>query len=117
MALHLPTGRLKTRLGMSRHRDANPVPTSPLADDLDTGTLGPVISYVMCASYVDIKSFTLSGCLYYQTLQIKYDLIICLTEAVPMMSLKKRFSMTSGVTVLKTDNVSSIFPNLAGLCK
>ena len=35
MALHLPIGPLKTQ-------DANPVPTSPLADDIATAPLGPV---------------------------------------------------------------------------
>ena len=36
MALHLPTGPLKTHLGWSRYKDANPVSISPLADDLAT---------------------------------------------------------------------------------
>ena len=35
MALRLPIGPLKTR-------DANPIPTSPLADDLATATSGPI---------------------------------------------------------------------------
>ena len=35
VALHLPMGPLKTR-------DANPVPTSPLADDIPTAPSGPV---------------------------------------------------------------------------
>ena len=34
MALHLHIGPLKPSLGWSRNRDAKPVPTSPLADDL-----------------------------------------------------------------------------------
>ena len=36
MALHLPIGPLKPALGWSRYRDVNPVPTSPLADDIAT---------------------------------------------------------------------------------
>ena len=31
------------RLGRSRYRDANPVPTSPLTDDIVTETSGPVV--------------------------------------------------------------------------
>ena len=42
MALHLPTGPLKTR-----YRDANPVPSSPLADDLATAPSGPVTPVLM----------------------------------------------------------------------
>ena len=33
MALHLPIEPLKPALGLSRYRDANPGPSSPLADD------------------------------------------------------------------------------------
>ena len=36
MALHLPDGSLKIRSGLERYRDANQVPTSPLADDMAT---------------------------------------------------------------------------------
>ena len=39
MAIHLPIGPLKS---WSLHRDANPVPTSPLADDVTTAPSGPV---------------------------------------------------------------------------
>ena len=43
MALHLPIGPLKQPAqGWSRYRDANPVPTSPLADDIATAPSGPV---------------------------------------------------------------------------
>ena len=42
MALHLPIGRLKTALGWNPYRDANPVPTSPIADDIATVPSGPV---------------------------------------------------------------------------
>ena len=31
-----------TSRSLSRYRDANPVPTSPLADDIATAPLGPV---------------------------------------------------------------------------
>ena len=34
MALHLSIGALKPTVGWSRYRDANLVPTSPLADDI-----------------------------------------------------------------------------------
>ena len=34
MTLYLPIGPLKTRSKKIRYRDANPVPTSPLADDI-----------------------------------------------------------------------------------
>ena len=37
MALHLPIGPLKPALGLSRYRDANPVPTIPLAESLRQG--------------------------------------------------------------------------------
>ena len=36
-------GPLKTTLGWSQYRDENSVPTSPLADDLDTVPSGPVL--------------------------------------------------------------------------
>ena len=42
MTLHLPIGHLKTALGWSRYRDANPVPTIPLADDITNAPLGLV---------------------------------------------------------------------------
>ena len=41
MALHLPFWSLKTRFGLEPGRDANPVPTTPLADDLGTAPSGP----------------------------------------------------------------------------
>ena len=41
MTLHLPIGP-KPALGWSRYRDANPVPTSPLSDDITTAPSGPV---------------------------------------------------------------------------
>ena len=40
VAIHLPIGPLK--LAWSRYRDTNPVPTSPLADDITTAPSGPV---------------------------------------------------------------------------
>ena len=43
MALHVPIGPLKkTALGWSRYRYANPLPTSPVADDIGTAPLEPV---------------------------------------------------------------------------
>ena len=42
MALHLPVGPLKTRSGLEPVRDANPVPTSPFADDITTAPSRPV---------------------------------------------------------------------------
>ena len=42
---------LKPALGWNRYLDVNPVPTSPLADDLATAPLGPVsdiIKPVVC---------------------------------------------------------------------
>ena len=45
MALHLPNGPLKTRSGLDQYRDVNPVPTSPLADDIATAPSGPVRPY------------------------------------------------------------------------
>ena len=44
LALHLPIGHLKTRFGLDRCRGANTVPISPLADDIGTAPLGPVIN-------------------------------------------------------------------------
>ena len=35
-------GPVKTRSGLSRYRDANAAPTSPLADDIATAPSGPV---------------------------------------------------------------------------
>ena len=48
VALHLPTVFFvyKQALCWSRYRDANPVPTSPLADDLATEQSGPVRRYI-----------------------------------------------------------------------
>ena len=44
MALHLPSGPFKkTAVGMSQYRYANPIPTSPLADDTTT-----VVGYLAC---------------------------------------------------------------------
>ena len=37
VALHLPTGPLKARSVLELYRDANPVPTSSLFDDIATG--------------------------------------------------------------------------------
>ena len=42
VALYLTIGPLKTALGWSRYRDAYPVPTSPLADDIATAPSGLV---------------------------------------------------------------------------
>ena len=39
VAIHLPIG---SSLGWSRYRDANPVSTSPLADNITTAPSGPV---------------------------------------------------------------------------
>ena len=41
MALHMPTGLLKNALGWNQYQDANPVPTSPLADCIATAPSGP----------------------------------------------------------------------------
>ena len=46
VALHLPIGPLNTSSGLERYRDTNPVPTSPLADDITTTSLGPVFSTI-----------------------------------------------------------------------
>ena len=43
VVLHLLIGSFKTALDWSRYRDANPVPTSPLADDITTAPSGPVL--------------------------------------------------------------------------
>ena len=48
MALHLPIEPLKPALGWSR--DTNPVPTSPLADDLATAPSGPVLRRSLLSS-------------------------------------------------------------------
>ena len=40
VALHLLIGPLKHALDLSRYQDANPVPTSPFADDIATALLG-----------------------------------------------------------------------------
>ena len=43
VARHLPSGYFKkSALGWSRYRDANPVPKSPLADDIAIMPSGPV---------------------------------------------------------------------------
>ena len=42
MVVHLPIGSLKPALGWSQYQDANPVPTSPLADDISTAPSGAV---------------------------------------------------------------------------
>ena len=49
MALHLPIGPLKPAVGWSRYQDANPVSTSPLANDLATVPLEPVVQ-MLCLS-------------------------------------------------------------------
>ena len=50
--------RRKPALGWSRYRDANPVPTSPLADEITTAPSGPVISllYIYNASWKQLRS-------------------------------------------------------------
>ena len=46
MALHLPIGPLKNPvMGWSRYRDANPVPISPLPNDLATASSRPVLQF------------------------------------------------------------------------
>ena len=52
MAVHLLIGHLKTRSGLDwiRYRDANPVPTSSLADDTATAPSGPVIGRLIHAA-------------------------------------------------------------------
>ena len=52
MALHLPIGPLKPALDWSWYRDANPVPTSPLADDRAT---------VYIISYLSEPALTMSS--------------------------------------------------------
>ena len=42
MAYYLPIGPLKTRSGMEPYRDANPVPSTPLTDDIATAPSGLV---------------------------------------------------------------------------
>ena len=44
MALLDPLDLLKAALGWSKYRDANPVHSSPLADDLATAPSGPVLN-------------------------------------------------------------------------
>ena len=45
MAIHLPIGPLKTRSGLE------PVPTSPLADDITTAPSGPVIEQLKVSAF------------------------------------------------------------------
>ena len=46
VALHLPIGLLKNpAVGWNRYRDANPVPTSLLADGNATAPSGPVLFF------------------------------------------------------------------------
>ena len=42
MASHLPIGPLKTTRGSNQYRDANPVPTGPLANYLATVPFKPI---------------------------------------------------------------------------
>ena len=47
----LPIGSLKPHLGWSRYRDANPVPTSPLVDDMANALSGLVyhtVHWILC---------------------------------------------------------------------
>ena len=46
VAIHLPIGSLKTCSGLERYRDVNPVPTSPLTNDIATALLRPVFCSV-----------------------------------------------------------------------
>ena len=54
MALHLPMGLLKTRSGLERYRDANPIPIGTLADDIATAPSGPVFMFVSPIDYHSI---------------------------------------------------------------
>ena len=57
MALHLPIESLKKPpLSWSRYRDENPVPTSPLADDVTTAPSGPVSS---CLLFIEYEGYVL----------------------------------------------------------
>ena len=56
MGLYLPIGSLKTRPGWRRYRDANPVPTSPLDNDLATVPSGPVLHIEPRWVYVIVRS-------------------------------------------------------------
>ena len=51
VVIHLPIGPLNHALGWSRYQDTNPVPTSPLDDDITTASSGPVTLLVQVASY------------------------------------------------------------------
>ena len=52
MALHLPNEHLKPRSGLENIRDANSVPTSPLADNLATAPSGPVCSRIFMFLFI-----------------------------------------------------------------
>ena len=57
MVLHLPTGPLKTRSGLELVRGyTNPVPTSPIADDIATAPSGPVIILKNVSSFISVKT-------------------------------------------------------------
>ena len=60
VAIHLPIGPLKTRCGWSQYRDANTVPTNPLADDIATAPSAPVI-YVCMHVCMYVRTY---ACLY-----------------------------------------------------
>ena len=53
MAIHLSIRSLKPRSGLEPYRDANPVPTSPLGEDITSAPSGSVWRYGFVSLYVD----------------------------------------------------------------
>ena len=56
-----PLGLYKHALGWSRHRDANTVPTSPLADDIATAPSEPVAKEQTARLLYSLGSFPVGG--------------------------------------------------------
>ena len=61
VAIHQPIGSLKTHSGLDQYRDANQVPTSPLADDVTTAPLGPVVSFQIVSHWKHVLLVCMSS--------------------------------------------------------
>ena len=60
MVLHLPIASLKTDSGRSQYRDANPVPTSFVTDDLTTTQLRLVYVNITKFHFISLQLLTSS---------------------------------------------------------
>ena len=62
MAIHQPIGPLKTRSGLEPVPRYDPVPTSPLADDITTVPSGPVVNVRNTITFILVYAMNRCWC-------------------------------------------------------